>query len=226
MKMKHGIADAKKSAFFDSLFAELEKVPFGTLGKRDIECLLLGLMIDHDLVDASSNRKLANALCVNEQKLKAYLVDIRYKYHEDRKSENIREIIRVIFANAETKLVHEKNSFVFAIENPVLKIDFEQAMKDVGYYTDSSFNKEIVKVRDHALLAFLFRYNSSDDTYDMFSSLLGGTDSQSGDLLRVIHSRKPWIERGRDMMALVSEGMSAIALVKKVALLLLTGTLP
>ena len=50
---------------------------------------------------------------------------------------------------------YEDNWFIFAEENPVLREDFVQAMKNKGYYTDTSHNKEIIKVKAVAILDFL-----------------------------------------------------------------------
>jgi hypothetical protein len=48
------------------------------------------------------------------------------------------------------------------LEDPVLRLDLYQALKDIGYYGDTSFNRELVKVRDYALLALLLKFNGNE----------------------------------------------------------------
>ena len=59
MKLKHdiqhiGIKD--KEAFFNGFFAEFQNVPFGSMTKRDMECLLIKLIYDHGLIDTETNQ--------------------------------------------------------------------------------------------------------------------------------------------------------------------------
>jgi hypothetical protein len=168
-----GVSNNQKTAFFDGLFAELVKVPFGAIGKRDMECLLLSLMKKHDIGTWTANRDAANALGINETRLKGYLIDMRYKFGDDEKDANVRAIIEDIFIAGHTKVLYEqeKRQFVFAVEDPVRQQDFFQAMKDKGFYSDTSFNREIVKVKDAALLAFLLDYDN-DKTHAKFKALV------------------------------------------------------
>jgi hypothetical protein len=169
--MDISLENAHKAEFFDDFFGELGKFPFGSMVKRDMECLLLNLMLKYGVVAYDSNRKLANALCVNETRLKGYLVDMRYKYGRDQQEANIRAIINDIFIKGSTKVSYEKNRFLFSVEDPVKKLDFFQAMKDNGFYADTSFSDEIVKVNDSALLSFLLAYDK-DERHNKFKELV------------------------------------------------------
>jgi hypothetical protein len=62
MKLKNEIpriSEADKAAFFDGFFTELCKVPFGSMGKRDMECLLIKQLYDRELIDTAANRQAA-----------------------------------------------------------------------------------------------------------------------------------------------------------------------
>jgi hypothetical protein len=51
----------------------------------------------------------------------------------------------------------------FVLEDPVLRLDFSQALKELGHYTDGSFNSELVRVKGYALLAFILKYGKADE---------------------------------------------------------------
>jgi hypothetical protein len=223
MRLRDGLAGPARERFFDLFFAEYCKVPFGTIGKRDLECLLLHCLREAGLVDDSSSRALANALGVNESRLKGYLVDIRYKYRADDMAANVRALIDGIFARELTKVSHEDGKYAFAIEDPVVKLDFEQAMKEVGYFADGSFNREVVRVRDYALIAFLFRYNRSDDTYDSFKALLKKAAAGEKELLEILSRPKTWLDRAKDLVEAAGSAYDKVALLRKLAILALTG---
>jgi len=224
MRLRDGPSGSAKERFFDLFFAEYCKVPFGTIGKRDLECLLLHCLREAGLVDDSNNRALANSLGINESRLKGYLVDIRYKYRSDDMAANVRRLIEEIFAREGTKVSHEDGKYAFAIEDPVVKLDFEQAMKEVGYFADGSFNREVVRVRDYALVAFLFRYNRTDDTYDSFKSLQKKAQASEREMLEILSRPKTWLERGKDILDAVGGAYDKVALLRKLAMLALTGT--
>jgi hypothetical protein len=224
MRLK-GLPTAEaKEKFFDLFFTEYSKVSFGSTTKRDLECLILHCLREAGLVDDSSNRALANALGINETRLKAYLVDVRYKYRADDMAENVRKLIDELFAREGGKVSYEDGKYAFAIEDPVVKLDFEQAMKEVGYFADGSFNREIVRVKDYALIAFLFRWNRSDNTYEEFKTLLKKNRASERELLEILSQPKPWLERGKEIINTLGSVYDKVLLLRKLAVLALTGT--
>jgi hypothetical protein len=224
MKLRGSPSVSAKEKFFDFFFAEYEKLSFGSMAKRDLECLILHCLREAGLVDDSSNRALANALGINESRLKSYLVDIRYKYRADDMAENVRRLIDGLFAREGSKVSYEDGKYAFAIEDPVVKLDFEQAMKEVGYFADGSFNREIVRVKDYALIAFLFRWNRSDNTYDEFKALMKKTRASERELLAILSQPKSWLERGKEIINTVGAVYDKVLLLRKLAVLALTGT--
>jgi hypothetical protein len=215
--------DAKKIRFFDVVLAELAKVPFGTYTKKDLDCLLLHAFREAGIIDAGRLRGLANALGITEQRAKNLLLDIRYKYLPDTTGDNLQKIVADIFAARSTKVVHENGCYVFAIEDPVLKVDFEQGMKDVGYYSDTSFNKEIVKVRDYALIAFLFRMNNNDGTFAQLQAMTKAARADERDLMAKIQLQKTWLEIGRDLLSTAQHAYDKVSLLGKLAQFITTG---
>jgi len=213
-----------KQKFYDVVVSELQKVPFGTFTKKDLECLLLHAFLESSIIGTRKSRDLANLLEINETRLKSLLLDIRYKFQPDATAQNVERLIHDLLVAQTKKLVHENSQFLFVIEDPVVKVDFEQAMKEVGYYADSSFNKELVKVRDYALVAFLFRRNNNDGTFAGLQKMRKAAASDEKDLLSKIQLNKSWLEIGKDLLSLTKEGTEKIELLVKIAKFLTTGS--
>ncbi len=225
INLKKNLKDSAKTEFFDMFFGEYCKVPFGTFGKRDIECLLVHTFLKTGLLDMKTNREMANNLGINEKKLKGYIVDARFKFGQDQLEKNIGTVIGFIFDNAEVKINHDGNQYVFVLEDPVLRMDLGQAMKNIGYYTDTSFNEEIVKVRDYALIAFLFHYRAEGDTWDRIQELSKKIRTDEKELLKTITSKKSWLDIGKELIGKTEEAFSALDLLKRVVKLLATGVI-
>lgn len=143
--------------FFTDFFSEFKKFPFGSMPKRDLDCLIFHLLEKYNLAEGNTNREKAYNLNINETKLKSYIVDSNAKYGKRNQDENVSAVISKIKGG--TKVLVEGDCIVFFEENPVVKADFIQALKDEGFYTDTSFNKEIIKVRVSSFLAFSLSKN-------------------------------------------------------------------
>jgi hypothetical protein len=193
VKIEGNIQSGQKERFFDGLFFELGKYPFGSMPKRDLDCLILNLMIQNKII-SGNNRDMSNVLCINESKLKGYLVDGRYKYRTDEKENNIQIIIDRI-QDGTIKPNYENGMFSFVLEDPVVRLDFSQALKDIGYYEDTSFNRELVKVRDYAFFAFLMQNRKSETISGLFKEIADATSIPIKELEANIDENTPLIEK-------------------------------
>ncbi|UTD12419.1 hypothetical protein HO345_05230 [Treponema denticola] len=147
-------ADSGKSleGFSRDLFEELQKHPFGSMPKRDLDCLLFFLFEKHGLLKGKTNREKAQNLQINETRLKSYILDANAKYGTDKKTENLAKLLKKM--GDDTKVAIDGDYLVFLEEDPVVKADFVQSLKDEGFYTDSSFNNELIKVKLSSFLCF------------------------------------------------------------------------
>lgn len=125
--------------------------------KRDLDCLIFHLLEKYNLAEGKTNREKAYNLNSSETKLKSYIVDSNAKYGKRCQEESVSAIISKIKGG--TKVLLEDDCIVSFEENPVVKADFIQALKDEGFYTDTSFNKEIIKVRAASFLTFSLSKN-------------------------------------------------------------------
>ncbi|MGI5097750.1 hypothetical protein IZU27_09580 [Treponema socranskii] len=146
-------SDEKPFEYFSKdLFEELQKHPFGSMPKRDLDCLLFFLFEKHGLLEGKNNREKAQNLQINETRLKSYILDANAKYGKDEKAKNLVKLLQKMGDG--TKVSIDGDYLVFLEEDPVIKADFVQSLKDEGFYTDSSFNNELIKVKLSSFLCF------------------------------------------------------------------------
>ena len=153
MNIKDSDGEEKKAAFFDDFMEKCKKYPLGSMPKRDLDCLIFFLLKKHGLIPGTTNRDKAYSLGISETKFKSYLVDADAKFGERDPEESIRRIFGKL-NGGESGASVEGDTLVFVEEDPVVKADFSQAMKEAGFYTDTSFNSEIIKVKAASFLSF------------------------------------------------------------------------
>ena len=221
MQLKSGIQNisaADKAAFFDGFFEEFQKLPFGSMSKRDMECLLIKLMYDQALIDTASNRRAANALGLNETRLKGYLVDTRYKFRPEASLEQSIDRIIAMLRSGETLAVNQGagEDFCFVLEDPVLRLDLDQALKDIGLYADGSFNRELVKVRKAALLALLLNRRGADK--GLYTAIAAAGDEHDKRLAEYLRTPAPPREKGEKVLAYIKEyGLDFLQILQAIA---------
>ena len=165
MTLSHSYLDSGNSNSFykdivTNFLEEFQKFPFGSMPKRDLDCLIFYLFEKYKLIDGNSNRQKAYNLNISETKFKSYIIDSNAKYSKSNQEENLKIILSKLAD--ETKVSMDGDCLVFVEENPVIKADFVQSLKDEGFYTDSSFNNELVKVKIASFLSFALSKNLAD----------------------------------------------------------------
>lgn len=149
---KLGNGESTAERFCRDFLCELQKSPFGSMPKRDIECLLFYLFEKYELVEGKTNREKAFNLNLNESRLKTYMADSYAKYGKNMQKEHCKQVLEKL-ASHKTKAVIDGDYLIFLEENPVLQRDFIQSLKDMGFFTDSSFNRELIRVK---LTSFIY----------------------------------------------------------------------
>lgn len=184
-----------KEDFYDDLMTELSKYPFGSMPKRDLECLLFYLLNKHDLIEGKCNRDKSYCLGLTSARLNSFYIDSNAKF--GKKGNEVESVMKILEKlKNETDVSYEDGYFIFSEENPVLREDFIQAMKDKGFYTDTSHNKEIIKVKAIALLAFLT--GSSD--VSVINDLVQRTEFNNQILKKYFLNHKNWNDIAGDLL--------------------------
>jgi len=108
-------------------------------------------------------------LKISETKVKSFKIEASLKYQQMVHQDALVEIARLFFEYKELKTALEGDTIVFALEDPVLKREFEHAVKELGYFVDYSFQREIIKVKASVFLEiFIQNFESGKEIfYDM-----------------------------------------------------------
>lgn len=199
MNVRKEIGETAKKDFFDGFFKEFMKYPFGSMSKRDLDCLIFSLMEENDLIEGNNNRDKAYNLGINTTRLNSYMVDANVKFGKKADENSITEmILNKLLSNSVT---YEDNYFIFAEENPVFREDFIQSMKNKGYYTDTSHNKEIIKVKAVAILDFL---TESKET-KLLKEMSDKADFENQKLKVFFISKKSWKDIAKDVFGILKD---------------------
>lgn len=172
---------------------------FGTLPKREIEILIFHLLnkkssFFHD----KSNYAMANILKISETKIKSLKAEANLKYQRLEHKTALREIAEDLFKNNSIHYELYDDVIQFYLEDPALMREFEFAVKQLGYSTDTSFNREIVKVKNVVFLDIFIK--NFDDTESKFLEIAKEKIKHEKDLKRIIDKSIPRLERLKSFM--------------------------
>ena len=127
------------------------------------------------------------------------MVDSNIKFGKKSDENSVATII--LDKQKSQNISYEDNWFIFAEENPVLREDFIQAMKNKGYYTDTSYNKEIIKVKAVAILDFLTEKKDKN----LLAQLASKADFENQKLKDYFISQKTWKDISKDLFVILKE---------------------
>ncbi|MFZ5808805.1 MAG: hypothetical protein ACOY16_05935 [Chloroflexota bacterium] len=119
----------------------------GAKTKREIDILVIYLLIKHTNLAEKSNHELSILLKVPESKIKRLLYEARLKYPPDNDYVQ-REFLHIL---AGSQFDVTKGKIVFVIEDEFLRHAIQGKLKSKGMFADSSFNTEIVRIDRYSL---------------------------------------------------------------------------
>ena len=148
------IQNGKEKIFTEKLIKEYSKRGFGSMNKNDFEVLFFNLLMKYGNLNMLSEYDVSIELQIPLTKIK------RLYYESDLKYGNFTEVdIKTQFFKIlkTSNFSKDKNKIEFVIENKFIRTAISAKLKANGYYSDSSFNSEIIRIQ-----------------FDAFSSLLEG----------------------------------------------------
>ena len=149
--MKIEKAEQFCSSFLDHYLA----TGFGSLQKRDIDLLVLHLILEDGQYEMPRDIfKACRGLKLTETKMRNLYQDVQIKYQQyDEKTAKKKFIELIITQSFERKGKSEKITFI--VRDPMLRQYFEEWVANEKGFTDSSFNKDLVTIHRNTLLAIL-----------------------------------------------------------------------
>lgn len=116
---------------------------FGSLPKREVELRVFDLMRNLGVLRAEATiYSLMTDLKVTRTKASQLIFDLEIRrYGSDR--ERLDELIKKAIIH--TKFAKDGDYFVMEIENPVILAHMRQKIRDIGHFSDTSFNSALVR---------------------------------------------------------------------------------
>lgn len=146
-------------SFSNEFLQEYLSDGFGVMSKREIDILIMNLLMKYGDLAKKSNHELSLLLRVPESTIKRLRYDARLRYKPD-DAYIQREFLNVLSKanfelerNEESKIENVK--FIFVMEDNYLRYDIQGRLKDKGMFADTSFNSEIIKIGYLSLVAVI-----------------------------------------------------------------------
>jgi hypothetical protein len=167
MSVLSKLSDSEKIRFSEEFLSRFLSPGFGALPKREIEILVFHLLFHKTgAFIGQSNYDISNELKISETKVKSFKIEASLKYQQTVHQDALLEIARLFFEYNESKPALEGDNVLFALEDPVLKREFEHAVKKLGYFVDHSFNREIIKVKASVFLEiFIQNFEGGEEIF-------------------------------------------------------------
>lgn len=131
---------------------------FGVLPKREIDILVLHLMMKYGLIEGKNNYEKCKYLKITPTKLKNLIIEVGLKYEKS----NIKDTLLIIAKDIQNKKIILEYHPVevklsFCLENPVLQFELEQAVKQKGRSLEKpNLNEEIIKIDAGIFIELMF----------------------------------------------------------------------
>ena len=123
----------------------------GAKNKREIDILIMNLLMKYGDLTAKSNQELSILLQATESKIKSLRYEARLKYPPDADYVK-REFLYIL---TKSQFDFDRGKIVFVIEDEFLRHAIQGKLKSKGMFADSSFNTELVKIDKSSLEAVI-----------------------------------------------------------------------
>ncbi len=200
----------KKSDEFVSTFLDhYLSNGFGSFNKKDIDILVMDLLIRYGELDGKSNQELSILLKTPVTRIKGLRYEARLKYPPE---ENY---VNVEFMNIISKSIFdfENNKVTFSIEDDYIRHAITGKLKEGGMFADSSFNRELVRIDQkslEAVMSALYGPEVAGDFKSGFDEMMGQAEDEGADPGSVFMS---WIGTfaAAVLQSIASAGVKSIA---------------
>lgn len=145
------IQENKEKEFVEQFLTEYLKEGFGSLPKREIDILVMNLLLNLGELAGESNQDLSVRLRATEAKIKNLRYEARLKYPPDQDYVK-REFFYIL---SKSKYAIETGKIIFAIEDEYIRHAIQGQLKAKGMFADTSFNTELIKMDTKFLEAVL-----------------------------------------------------------------------
>jgi hypothetical protein len=217
--MHVSISEIRSSAFVKDFLNSYCSSGFGTLSKREIDLLVLKLLLTHGALDKSTSPyHISRQIQMPLTKVKVLLYELNLR-DESKNSIWLKDELNKILKYSKLTTAGKDGALriEIGIDNQLIRTEVEAILKNNGYHPDYSFNREILRLTPDAYLTLIeFGLQDSDRKEilslleDKISEKNEGTDKNN--LFRfaikqfISHSTNKLVEKIGDMSV---EGLKA-----------------
>ena len=146
----------------------------GAKTKREIDILVMNLLMNYAGLAGKSNQELSIMLQAPEAKIKSLRYEARIKYPPD--ADYIKREFLYILYRSQFDITKDK--IVFLIEDDFIRHAIQGQLKAKGMFADSSFNTEIVRI-DKNSLETVIRELYGEETAESFHTGFSEMEDQA-----------------------------------------------
>ena len=137
------IAEKELKAELASFLTDFMSPAFGSLPKREIELRVFDLMRNLDILKSEATiYSLMTDLKVTRSKASQLIFDLEIRRHGSDQA-RLDELVKQALIN--TKFAKDGDYFVMEIENPLTLAHMRQRIREIGHFSDTSFNASLVR---------------------------------------------------------------------------------
>jgi hypothetical protein len=157
-------------SFVNEFLQEYLSDGMGAKNKREIDILIMHLLMNYADLSGMSNQELSILLQAPESKIKSLRYEARLKYPPD--EDYIKREFLYILYRAQFDLA--KGKIVFVMEDDYLRHAIQGQLKSKGMFADTSFNTEIVRIDKNSLetvIGELYGEETAEEFHAGFSEM-------------------------------------------------------
>jgi hypothetical protein len=153
--------------FVERIFNEIQKLPFGSLPKNELELLILDAIIRsieplHPYTNIEKHfNELKTTLKLSQTQLRNKILAAQLRYDKITDLDVERSILTAL---ANKNYTIENSYIVIPIFNPLLNDQVKSYFEVKHIITDTSFNKSIVKINLNGLIQFLLHSDTINES--------------------------------------------------------------
>ncbi len=157
------IAIKNHKNFVDKLLDRYLEHGFGTLTKKEIDILILHLLIEHSDLHETSNHELSILLKIPESRVKNLRYEAKLKHIKDQENYVKEKFLKLL---QKAKFEVDKKRIIFSVEDTYLKSAIQSKLKQFGSFADNSFNAELVKISEDSFIELLESFYTKKERQD------------------------------------------------------------
>lgn len=157
---------------------------FGALPKKEIDILVMNLLLNYGELAGKSNQELSIFLRMTESRVKRLRYETRLKYPPE--PDYVKQEFFYILSKA--KYAIETGKIIFAIEDDYIRHAIQGQLKAKGMFADTSFNTELIKIDAQfleAVLGELYNEDIAKDFHNGFEAMESQMSEEGFDIMGV-----------------------------------------